>query len=1182
MAERERKKRTALKDSRKKKEKSGNRHAEKILPPDQRPLLCPPDRGNRGVAFRVLGTVCRILIIATLVLGLTVFLCDALNLGQTAVQLQKPGSNLYTAQTQAQSGRLVFGCLAITVIVSLLWMGRYYTLIGAGCAGFYLLSAALTKDYFGFLYASGQTLYNSVLERLAANNYRRDLMESLMVGVRKNEAVYGDADYKTAGLLLLALVFALFLVPFLIRRVRLIPPAILCTGILVTVFTMNISRGTVGISLLIVAFSAVLVMYAYDRIFRKNNAHADRYDSEKTMFGEDDRPALSEELKKRVGQEQGKRKERAMYRADKKELDRQERAVRKYDRATRSSRVAMGGIAGFAMLILAGVVILFPAMALQEKLEIPWLSAKFQYARDFVTALLQGDEQTLDILDFESNKDVFKPHDTTAKKQEFDGTQIMYVQTRSNTPIYFRGWVATDYVDGAWYLKKQAETEGEEATDNVREFHTAFGADAFPDEQMKIRFFRFVYPSQTDILVNDGGKKTDYTGKVRSFEKFGFNALLVSVRRINLRSSLAYLPSYYDVAFTGKPEVLRYGTVQADDKRFVNYFDGIYTGRSFYKNQTADTPTTYAAVTFAPVMRRDWASELSKGIAAYNVQKEAIFLENEAGRNLDAEITVNGRTQTVTVRYQRGNDVIYTSTYSAMEQHGNAELSYVLLASDAYVLRLDATQIKQRKMDVYTTVYTLQGVNAVALQNVPFLDGEPESMYRMYNDSDEAQRRTAIREFETEVAYTDFVYRTYSRGAGSEIIREIADRIAENADFDCNLSAMRTSTNPGTYANRDRLVRGVIDYVIDPEKGLGCTYSLEMDRAGLADAALDGIENFLTVTKQGYCVQFASATALILREYGIPSRYVEGYIATDFKRANGSDPFTLYTYVRDYQAHAWVEVWFDGIGWVQYETTPYYYTDMYGSDSQTPGPNGGFTPPVTENTDTEAIETTSEVMTNEEGETLTPDEIASILEEESRREEERRMQRQMLIGAFAFLGGCGLVLAIVLFLRSVVSKAKKAEEHRRENAEIVLSDRFGENSGERERREFAVSMIDDVNELLRIYGITPEPGEFRDAYAKRIAFALPDVLGKPVEYPDFVFPQPENGKRVKPAVTDLPDSPIRVGEVLDAIAAEEFGHGMTIAQMKTVAQFYLLLREGVHRHIGLWQRFVLHYIKRKI
>ena len=365
MAERERKKRTALKDSRKKKEKSGNRHAEKILPPDQRPLLCPPDRGNRGVAFRVLGTVCRILIIATLVLGLTVFLCDALNLGQTAVQLQKPGSNLYTAQTQAQSGRLVFGCLAITVIVSLLWMGRYYTLIGAGCAVFYLFSAALTKDYFGFLYASGQTLYNSVLERLAANNYRRDLMESLMVEVRKNEAVYGDADYKTAGLLLLALVFALFLVPFLIRRVRLIPPAILCTGILVTVFTMNISRGTVGISLLIVAFSAVLVMYAYDRIFRKNNAHADRYDSEKTMFGEDDRPALSEELKKRVGQEQGKRKERAMYRADKKELDRQERAVRKYDRATRSSRVAMGGIAGFAMLILAGVVILFPAMALQ-------------------------------------------------------------------------------------------------------------------------------------------------------------------------------------------------------------------------------------------------------------------------------------------------------------------------------------------------------------------------------------------------------------------------------------------------------------------------------------------------------------------------------------------------------------------------------------------------------------------------------------------------------------------------------------------------------------------------------------------------------------------------------------------------------------------------------------------------
>ena len=98
---------------------------------------------------------------------------------------------------------------------------------------------------------------------------------------------------------------------------------------------------------------------------------------------------------------------------------------------------------------------------------------------------------------------------------------------------------------------------------------------------------------------------------------------------------------------------------------------------------------------------------------------------------------------------------------------------------------------------------------------------------------------------------------------------------------------------------------------------------------GLPD--LDGVENFLTNTKEGYCVQFASAAALILREYGIPTRYVEGYIACDFNTNSSIDRVARSaTYVHDYEAHAWIEVFFDGIGWVQYECTPAYYAGMYG------------------------------------------------------------------------------------------------------------------------------------------------------------------------------------------------------------------------------------------------------------
>ena len=90
-----------------------------------------------------------------------------------------------------------------------------------------------------------------------------------------------------------------------------------------------------------------------------------------------------------------------------------------------------------------------------------------------------------------------------------------------------------------------------------------------------------------------------------------------------------------------------------------------------------------------------------------------------------------------------------------------------------------------------------------------------------------------------------------------------------------------------------------------------------------------GTENFLVVTKEGYCVRYAPALTLLLREAG-PARYVEGYVASDFRRNYAEDMVGRYiANVRDYNAHAWVEVWYDGIGWVQYEATPVYYNDMY-------------------------------------------------------------------------------------------------------------------------------------------------------------------------------------------------------------------------------------------------------------
>ncbi len=77
----------------------------------------------------------------------------------------------------------------------------------------------------------------------------------------------------------------------------------------------------------------------------------------------------------------------------------------------------------------------------------------------------------------------------------------------------------------------------------------------------------------------------------------------------------------------------------------------------------------------------------------------------------------------------------------------------------------------------------------------------------------------------------------------------------------------------------------------------------------------DFLTYFLTENHQGYCVHYATAATLMLRYYGFPARYVEGYriTAEDF---NGN-----YAYVRDFHAHAWVEVYDEVLGWIPLEFT---------------------------------------------------------------------------------------------------------------------------------------------------------------------------------------------------------------------------------------------------------------------
>jgi transglutaminase-like putative cysteine protease len=73
---------------------------------------------------------------------------------------------------------------------------------------------------------------------------------------------------------------------------------------------------------------------------------------------------------------------------------------------------------------------------------------------------------------------------------------------------------------------------------------------------------------------------------------------------------------------------------------------------------------------------------------------------------------------------------------------------------------------------------------------------------------------------------------------------------------------------------------------------------------------------FVTKTHAGYCQYFAGAMALMLRYLGIPARVAVGF-------AGGAYDSDQHLWnVSDREAHAWVEVWFNGYGWIPFDPTP--------------------------------------------------------------------------------------------------------------------------------------------------------------------------------------------------------------------------------------------------------------------
>lgn len=187
------------------------------------------------------------------------------------------------------------------------------------------------------------------------------------------------------------------------------------------------------------------------------------------------------------------------------------------------------------------------------------------------------------------------------------------------------------------------------------------------------------------------------------------------------------------------------------------------------------------------------------------------------------------------------------------------------------------------------------------------------------------------------------------------------------------------------------------------------------EECGAMPEDTDFLSYFLEGSAEGYSVHYATAAALILRYQGIPARYVEGYVVTptDVAAAEGNT-----ITVDGGNAHAWVEYYRDGVGWVPLEVTPPYLYIMEQPDS---------------------IRALSSDLLDSNGQSgmLNMDEDNFEEEDEEEEEEPEQEKTNPLIVALIFLGVVVLLAAVAAAV--LIFRRRKALEKRRLRLETADS-----------------------------------------------------------------------------------------------------------------------------------------------
>jgi transglutaminase-like putative cysteine protease len=103
-------------------------------------------------------------------------------------------------------------------------------------------------------------------------------------------------------------------------------------------------------------------------------------------------------------------------------------------------------------------------------------------------------------------------------------------------------------------------------------------------------------------------------------------------------------------------------------------------------------------------------------------------------------------------------------------------------------------------------------------------------------------------------------------------------------------------------------------------------FAYDQKNVAIPGAEDDYVDQFLFETKRGYCDNFSTSMVVLARSLGIPARWVKGYNQGEYKGVgeSGRNVFEI----TNNNAHSWVEIYFPGIGWVPFEPTLGYSSNV--------------------------------------------------------------------------------------------------------------------------------------------------------------------------------------------------------------------------------------------------------------